>query len=74
MSGWSVSGCVAAVFEDELTATGVNRVLGLRGGKVGLVDAILSIDKLADHAAGAMSRSTVGGEGEIAVFGQHAGF
>jgi hypothetical protein len=55
----------------ERTAGGVDRVLGLRDGKVGLVDAVLSIDELADHATGARGWGTVGGEGELAVLGQH---
>ena len=55
----------------ERTASGVNRVLGLRDGKVGLIDAVLSIDELADHAAGARGWGTVGGERELAMSGQH---
>jgi hypothetical protein len=55
----------------ERTAGGVNRVLGFRDGKVGLVDAVLSIDELTDHATGARGWGTVGGEGELAVLGQH---
>jgi hypothetical protein len=55
----------------ERTAGGVDRVLGLLDGKVGLVDAVLSIDELADHATGARGRGTIGGKRELAVLGQH---
>ena len=55
----------------ERTAGGVDRVLGLLDGKVGLVDAVLSIDELADHATGARGRCTICGERELAVLGQH---
>jgi hypothetical protein len=55
----------------ERTASGVHRVLGLRDRQVGLVDAVLSIDELADHATGTRGWGTVGGEGELAVLGQH---
>jgi len=36
-----------------------------------LVDAVLSVEELADHAGRARSWGTVGGEGELAVIGQH---
>jgi hypothetical protein len=48
----------------------VKRVLGLRDGEVGLPDAVLAVEELADDAVGLRDGSTEGCERELAVAGQ----
>jgi hypothetical protein len=55
---------------DELTAMAVKRVLGLRDGEVGLSDAVLAVEELADDAIGLRDGSTESCERELAVAGQ----
>lgn len=49
----------------------VKRVLGLRNREIALSDAVLAVEKLTDDAVGLRDGSTKGGEGELAVMGQH---
>jgi hypothetical protein len=53
-----------------LTTLVVERVLGLRDGKVALTDAVLAVEELSDNAVGTLGGGTVGSEGELAGAGQ----
>lgn len=67
---WVSEGIYGSRCWDGLTAMAVKRVLGLRDREVGLSDAVLAVEKLADDAVGLRDGSTEGGERELAVADQ----